>query len=120
MPRGYLYTTAVDPNTTMQVMFSEARRLQTEPIGEKELTGNKSVYLTGYLMQNESTDGQARFLGITEITGGDWHMARTLPDRIRAVKPADVQAFAKKYVGRMQTVVLGDPSKLDQKVFSTL
>ena len=59
-------------------------------------------------------------LGDAEIYGGDWHLARTLPDRIRAVTPAGVQAFAKKYLARVQMVVLGDPAKVDRGLFGSL
>ncbi len=32
VPTGYLYVTAVDPNTTLKVMLDEARRLQNDPV----------------------------------------------------------------------------------------
>lgn len=37
----------------------------------------------------------------------------TLKVMINKVTHADVQAYAKKYAGKMQLVMLGDPSKLD-------
>lgn len=120
VPLGFLYVTAVDPNTTIQVMFDEVKKLQAEPIAEKDLTGTKSVFLTRYLMQNESTDGQAGMLASAQLLGGDWRLARTLPDRIRAVTPAGVQSFAKKHMARLQLVVLGDPRKIDKALFGSL
>jgi zinc protease len=120
VPIGYLYVTAVDPNTTLKVMFDEVRRLKDQPISDKELSGTKATFLTGYLMQNESTDGQAGALADAEILGGDFRLARTLPDRIRAVTPVGVQAFAKKYLGKLQMVVLGDRSKIDRSLFESL
>ncbi len=120
VPTGYLYVTAVDPNTTLKVMLDEARRLQNEPASDKDLAGTKATFLTHYLMQNESTDGQASMLADGELLGGDYKLARTLPDRIRAVTPAAVQAYAKKYLGRLQMVVLGDPGKIDKALFESL
>ncbi|MEZ4313348.1 MAG: pitrilysin family protein [Polyangiaceae bacterium] len=120
VPFGYLYVTAVDPGKTMQVMFDEVNRLKNEVVSEKELTSTKSVFLTTYLMQNESTDGQAGMLASAELLGGDYHLARSLPERIRAVTPQDVQAFAKKYLAHLQMVVLGDPTKIDQKLFGSM
>src|SRR5262249_19158289 len=119
VPTGYLYVTAVDPNTTMKVMLDEARRLQAEPVSAKDLAGTKATYLTQYLMQNESTDGQAAMLADAELYGGDWKLARTLPERIRAVTPAGVQAYARKYLGRLQVVVIGDPAKIDRPLFGS-
>jgi zinc protease len=120
VPTGYLYVTAVDPNTTMKVMLDEAKKLQNEPVSDKELAGTKATFLTNYLMQNESTDGQAAMLAEADLLGGDWKLARTLPERIRAVTAAGVQAYAKKYVARLQVVVLGDPAKIDKGLFGSM
>ncbi len=120
VPWGLLYVTAVDPKATMRVMLDEARRLVSEPMKEDELAGYKSVFLSGLLMNVESTDGQAGLLGTMQIYTGDWHNARKLPDRIRAVSAGDVQAFAKKYIHNLQTAYLGDPSKIDKALFEGL
>jgi zinc protease len=119
-PHGALYVTAVDPNTTIQVMYDEARRLQAETVSDKDLAGDKSVFLTGFLMANEATDGQADLLAKAQIYGGDWRLSRTLPEKIRNVSSAEVQAFAKKYIANLQVVVLGDPSKIDKSLFESL
>ena len=85
VPRGILYVTAVKPNETIKVMFDEVKKLQNELVAEKDLTATKSVYLTKYLMGNESTTGQAGMLASAQLLGGDWKLARALPERIRAV-----------------------------------
>ncbi len=118
--RGSLYVTAVDPKTTVEVMYGEARKLQAEPVARRELEGDISSFLTGFLMSNETSDGQAGQLSRAEILGGDWRLARSLPDRMRAVSAGDVQAFARKYIRKLQTVVLGDPNKIDVALFSAL
>jgi zinc protease len=118
-PFGTLYVTAVDPNTTMRVMLDEVRRLRDEPIPGEELAGFKSVFLTGYLEEHETPEGQAATLGDALLYGGDWHLARTLPDRVRAVTAEDIQAFARKYLGHMQAAVVGDPSKIDAALFTS-
>ncbi len=120
VPRGILYVTAVDPGTTIGVMFDEVKKLQTELVTDSDLTGTKSVYLTKFLMSNEQTSGQAGMLATAQLLGGDWKLARTLPERIRAVTPAGVQAFAKKYMGRLQFTVLGDPAKVDKGLFTSM
>ncbi len=118
--RGALYVTAVDPAATIKVMFDEVKKLQNELVSEKDLTATKSVYLTKFLMQNEATAGQADMFGMAQLLGGDWKLARVLPERIRAVTPDRVQAFAKKYLGRMQFTVLGDPTKIDKDLFTSM
>jgi predicted Zn-dependent peptidase len=71
-------------------------------------------------MNEQTTDAQAEELVRAQIFAGDWRMARTLLDKVRAVSPADVQAFARKYIGKLQMVVLGDPGKIDPQLFGSL
>lgn len=120
VPRGSIYVTAVDANTTVKVMLDESRRLATERMPETELDGSKEVFRTSFLTQSETTDGQAALLLRSALYGGDWRLSRQIPDRIKAVTPADVQAFAQTYISRFQMVVLGDPAKIDDAVFRSL
>ncbi len=119
-PFGIMSVSAVDPNAAMRVMLDEARRLQSEAMPDQELAGFKAVFLTGYLQRHESPDWQAASLADAQLYGGDWHLARTLPDRVRAITAADVQAYARRYFGHLQAAVVGDPSKIDRALFTTL
>jgi zinc protease len=104
---------AVDPTTTYQVMLDELRHLQDTPLTPERLAGAKSTYITGVVNDAEATDGQANLLAIGELYAGDWRFSRRFLDEVRAVTPAQVQDFAKKYFVNLQTVMLGDPAKLD-------
>jgi zinc protease len=119
-PVGVLYVTAVDPNGTMKVMLEEVKRLQNEPMGDLELAGFKSEFLTSYLEGHETPDGQASALADSQLYAGDWRIARGVPDRVRAVTAADVQAFAKKYITHLQAAVVGDKTKIDATLFTSL
>lgn len=118
--RGSLYVTAVKANKAIEVMFHEVRKLQSKPVPEKVLRGAKSVFITSHLMGNEATDGQASWLAICDIIGGDFRLATALPERIKKVTAEQVQAFARKFIGNLQTVVLGDPSAIDEELFQSL
>lgn len=112
---GVLYVTATDPKTTMKVMLDAAKHLRDEAISAKELDGTKATLLTRLLMEREAPSDQARSLAMHQILGGDWHLDRTLAERVRAVTPAQVQTWAAKNVTRLRTFVIGDKSKaLDQ------
>jgi len=117
--RGSLYVSAENVNETMKVMFDEVEKLKTELIGEVELRGAKSVFITSTLMANESTDGQASFIALCALVGGDHRLRHQLPERIKAVTPEQIRAFARKYLTDMQTVVVGatevDPAVFPQK-----
>jgi zinc protease len=115
-----IYVSAVDPNTTLQVMFGELRKLQETPIGEVELAGVKAQFRTGFLMRAETTDGQAGLLANGVLLTGDWHYSARLLDQVRTVTAADVQAYAKRYVGKIQMVLLGDTARLDPKLATSL
>jgi len=110
---GGVTVSAVDPTAAYTVMLDELRRLQTTPLAPERLAGARSTYLTGVINDAEATDGQASLLAIGELFAGDWRYSDRFLEQVRTVSPADVQAFAKKYFVNLQTVMLGDPAKLD-------
>jgi zinc protease len=113
---GALYVTAVDPNTTMKVIFDEVRRLQNDLIPAKELEGAKGIFVSSDLQRHETVDGQATELADALLLGGDWHLARTLIARVKATTPESARDAARKWLMNMQTEIVGDPGKLDPKV----
>jgi zinc protease len=119
-PRGSLYVTAVDPNTTMRVMIDEVQKLASAPVDEVELAGARSVFVTSHLMSNESTDGQGSWLAMCDLIGGDWRLSRSLPERIKAVTASEIQTYVEKHVRRLQTVVLGPTAPIDEALFESL
>ena len=114
-PFGALSVTAVDPSTTMRVMTAEARRLQTELVPDAELAGFKSIFVTNFAREEETTEGMATWLGRAQLLGGDWHLANAFLDRARTVTSDEVRAVARKYIVNLQTAIVGDPTKLDPK-----
>lgn len=117
---GLIGVSAVDPTTTYTVMLDVLRKLQTTPLTEAELAGSKSKYLTNFLIGTESTDGQADLLARMQLLCGNWKLARTILDQVKAVTVADVQAYAQKYIGNLQTIMLGDPTALDPVLATSL
>jgi zinc protease len=114
-PRVSLYVTAVDPIATMTVMLAEAKKLRDEPVPTDELEGEKSTLVTLNVMAAEDAAGQAETLAVAQNIGGDWHLLQDLPAKIHAVTAAQIAAWAKGHLTHLQTVVIGDPTKLDRK-----
>jgi zinc protease len=114
-PRVSLYVTAVDPIATMTVMLAEAKKLRDEPIPTGELEGEKSTLVTYNVMAAEDAAGQAYNLALAQNVGGDWHLLQDLPAKIHAVTAVQIAAWAKAHLTHLQTVVIGDPTKLDRK-----
>jgi zinc protease len=110
--RGRIYVTAVNPDTTLKVMQAEVKRLAEEPVPEQLLKESIGVFATGYFMGQQTNMGQASSLGLWELSGGGYQNAVTYVNRLRSVRPADVQRAAKTYLKDFRFVVIGDPSKV--------
>jgi zinc protease len=110
--RGRIYVTAVNPDTTLKVMLAEAKRLAEEPVPEQRLKEQINVFATGYFMGQQTNMGQASSLGLWELSGGGYRNAATYVNRLRSVKPADIQRVAKTYLKDFRFAVIGDPSKV--------
>lgn len=117
---GLLYVTAVQPDTTLAVMFHEVERLKTEPITAERLAENVNVFLTQYWLAQETNMGQAATLGAFEIVGGGWENAAQFVSSVREVTPADIQRVAESYLKDFHFVVIGDPATIDDTLFTSL
>ena len=114
---GGIYVSAVDASYAVSVMLGEIVRLQQEQIETEDITGVVSQYLTGYYLDQETNTAQAGELARYELIGGGWRNSINFLERLRAVKPADVQRVAKTYIRNIRFVVLGDPARVDKNVF---
>ena len=110
------YVSAVDPNTTLPVIFHELHRMQTEPLSDADLAAAKALTRTAMVTNQETTDDQATSLARGLLLGGDWRNDQKLRDRIAKLTSADIQAYAKKYFAHFHAVMLGDPKKLDETI----
>ncbi len=115
---GFLYVTAEQPNTTMSVMLDVLHAFQQGRIDATALAGDERIFLTHFLMGDETTGGLASLLGRAEVLGGDWRIAGRLIDGVKNVKPAQVSAFLKRYAKDLQTTILGDPARIDRGLFT--
>jgi zinc protease len=117
---GHLYVATVDPGATMPVMLGEARRLRTEAVAPEDLKAHIAVFTTSFLVESDSLDAQAELLSRALRFGGDWRLARDLPARLKEVTAESVRAFADKHLRNLQTVVVGDPAKVEPSVIGAL
>ncbi|MBC7790829.1 MAG: insulinase family protein [Anaerolineae bacterium] len=110
--RGRVYVTAVDPDTTLKVIFSEVKRLQNELVPAARMAENVNAALTAYLVRQETNMGQAAALGLWELVGGSWQKYDLFLRAYRNVRPVDVQRVAKRYMHKARFAVIGDPAKV--------
>jgi zinc protease len=116
--QGYIYVTAVNPDSAVKVMLAEMKKMQDEPVSAKDLKDRITMFLTGYNLARETNESQGEFLAFHELSGMGWQAAAQFVDRARNVKASDIQSVAKKYFRNMQTTVLGDPKLIDKTVYS--
>ena len=114
------HATAVEPDTTLKVMRTEVARLKTEPIPTKRFAETVNGFLTRYFLRQEANMDQAATLGAYELVGGGWRRADTFIGRVRAVAPADVQRVARKYLRDLRFAVVGDSTKIDRALFTSM
>lgn len=117
--RGRLYVTAVDPDTTVKVIYWTVKQLQDNPVSAATVAENLNASLTAYLMGQETNMGQAAALGLWEVTGGGWQNYEKFISGYKRVTPADIQRVAKQYLQHGRFVVIGDPKKVTRSVILT-
>ncbi|HEV7842965.1 MAG TPA: pitrilysin family protein [Pyrinomonadaceae bacterium] len=116
---GGIYVTATDTNQAVRVMLGEITRLQQQQIDADDITAAVSGYLTNYYLRQETNAAQAGELAQYELIGGGWRNALSYIERLRAVRPSDVERVAQKYMRNLRFVVLGDPASVDKRVFTS-
>jgi zinc protease len=114
---GGIYVTAVDANQAVQVMLTEIGKLQTEEISADELKAITQSFLTTHYLDLETNAAQAGALARDELIGAGWRAGANLLERLRSVTPQDVRRVANTYMRNLQFVVIGDPKKIDRRIF---
>jgi predicted Zn-dependent peptidase len=117
--RAVLSASSADAARTLRLMLGEARRLAEETVPPRELEASRAVLLTEWLLGVRSVADQAELLAVAQLQGGDWRLARQLPDRLRTVGGDEVRAFARRYLAHFQVVLLGDPAHLPRSALGS-
>ncbi|MBA3693656.1 MAG: insulinase family protein [Acidobacteria bacterium] len=112
-----IYVTAVDANQSVSVMLNEVNNLKTKLINEETIDGISGHFLTLYYIDQQTNAAQAGELAKYELIGSGWRSAFIFLDKIREVKPAEVQAVAQKYMKNIRFVVIGNQSAINKEIF---
>jgi predicted Zn-dependent peptidase len=113
-----IYVSAVDANQAVSVMLNQIDQLKNQPVDDDKIAGMTGEFLTTYYLRQETNAAQAADLARYELIGGGWRNSFQFIDRIREVKPADVQAAARKYMKNIRFVVIGNPAAINRSVFT--
>ena len=112
-----IYVTAVDANQAVSVMLREVEAMRNSPVDEESFTGVPGFFLTTYYINQETNAAQVAELARYELIGGGWRNSLVFLDKIRQVKPEDIQAVANKYMKNIRFVVVGDAQALNRNIF---
>ena len=114
---GYIYVTAVSPDTTMKVMTGELRKMMEQEVSLQELRNTVNTFITSYYLRNETNRSQAAVLARYELSGAGYQEAGKFIADVKKVTPSDVQSACKKYIKNLQFVIIGNPESLEIKNF---
>lgn len=112
-----IYVTAVDANQAVSVMLNQIDLLKTKTVTDEKIAGMAGQFLTNYYLRQEANAAQAGELARYELIGGGWRNSFEFLNRIRSVKPEDIQAVSNKYMKNIRFVVVGNPTAINKAVF---
>jgi predicted Zn-dependent peptidase len=114
---GNIYVTAKDANQAISVMLNEIKNLKDETVEEREISGVTGQFLTTYFVGQETNAAQAAELAKYELIGGGWRNTFSFLDKVKQIKPADVQRVSQKYMKNLRFIVLGNPNEINREIF---
>lgn len=105
------------PNEAVPVMLDEINKIKAGSVDADSIGQMGAYFLTTYYLKQETNAAQAAQLAQYELLGGGWQNSLDFLDRMRKVKPAEVQAVANRYMKNLRFVVVGDPKSIDKRAF---
>lgn len=114
---GAIYVTAVDPDTTIEVMVNELQKMKDELIPEKDLSNKIRQFLTFYYLGEETNQSQANSLAYYELAGAGYEERANFIKHVNNVSAADIQSVAQKYMKNLQFVLIGNPDNLEVNTY---
>jgi zinc protease len=115
---GYLYVTAEDANTTIQVMYDTIDGMIDPGVDAQDLQDQIEGYLTRYYRGLQSNAAQAGMLGRWELVGGGRENADIHVERLGEVTAEDISRVLRTYVTHLQFAIVGDPAAIDTALFA--
>jgi zinc protease len=114
---GSIYVTAVDANQAVKVMLDQIEILKNQKLQSSALDGMTGQFLTSYYIAQETNAAQAGELARYELIGGGWRNSFEFLNRIREVKPDDINMVANKYMKNIRFAVVGNQAAINRSIF---
>lgn len=111
---GGVYASTTAPDKVFPLIASGMSDVFYARFAGFELRRFVEQFITEYYLRNETSAGQADYLARAELYRGGWRHANKFMEDLRAVSPADVRRVARKYMGHVQYVYVGDTTRMKQ------
>jgi zinc protease len=110
MSSGGVYVSTGDPKTVVPMIQRIVDSLKTigDQYGSWYLGNFEKEFKAGFLMENETNEGQAEALAHAEILQGDYQLAANELQRYHGVDLADVLRVVRRYMHDLQFAYVGD------------
>lgn len=114
---GLVGVSTTMPDSTINVMNREIRKMRDQGITEKELRDIKAQYVTEYYMQQQSNLAVAQSLYQMQMETGNWKNLFAVPQNIDKVSLADVRRVTSKYYHNIFWTAVGEQDKMTRSLF---
>jgi zinc protease len=114
---GNISVSSVNANEAVKVMLAVIDNIKKNEVNPEAIDEMANFFLTTYYLKQETNAAQAGELASYELAGGGWRNSLSFLDKVRGVKPEDVRRVANKYMTNIRFVVVGNPDKIDKKIF---
>ncbi|HEY0042183.1 MAG TPA: pitrilysin family protein [Flavisolibacter sp.] len=117
-PYSAMYVTTKEPDKYIAVARNMVDKLKKEGFPADDVQNTKNTFTTYQYYQNESNGSLASMVSNVELLQGDWRKAFTLKEDLKPITPADINRVFNKYIGSFTWVYQGDPTKVNQKLYT--
>lgn len=114
---GNISVSSTDPNQAVSVMLEQVNFMRTRELSREPVEEIAGSFLTSYYLNQQTSSAQASDLARYELIGGGWRNSFEFLNRVREVKPADVQRVSEKYLKNIRFAVVGNQSAIKRSVF---
>jgi predicted Zn-dependent peptidase len=107
-----------DPNKYIEVEKALVDRTKKEGFTPDEVKNVKSSYLTAFYYRQETNGAQAASIVSNEVLFNNWRRAMTIKTDLNHVSVEDVNKAFTKYMNNVTWAYMGDPAKVDAKLYA--
>ncbi len=112
-------SSTTNPNKYIQVVNQLIAKTKANGFTDEEVKNQKTSYVTGLFYNQETNAAQAGALASNEVLHNNWRRAILLNDELKPITAKEVSAVFNKYISGLSWVYLGDPTKVNPKLYTT-